>query len=231
MVLWLYTGVVLKTREKILQTSLLLFNDEGESHVTTVDIANEMDISPGNLYYHFKGKEVIIEELFRRFDVEMTDILAQSSIDSLQVEDYWFYLFVIFEEIYKYRFLYHNINDIMRTYERIQRPFSRILKAKSATARALIEHMMRQDVLLLNSKEELEMLIQQLVMTIIYWVDYNQLIYANVKNTRDNAHAIQMHEGVFQVMTLIGPHLAQHQHEFFNECKALLQRSIDKLGA
>ena len=65
-----------RTRERILDLSLRLFNDFGEPNVNTTLIAEQMAISPGNLYYHFKNKDDIIESIFQQFERELDKLLA-----------------------------------------------------------------------------------------------------------------------------------------------------------
>ena len=89
----------MKTRERIIQVSLELFNNEGEPNVTTVDISNEMNISPGNLYYHFRGKEELVGELFARFYEQFNVILREQGQNGLSIADYWVYVVVVFEHI------------------------------------------------------------------------------------------------------------------------------------
>ncbi|MEL8056328.1 MAG: TetR/AcrR family transcriptional regulator, partial [Pseudomonadota bacterium] len=74
----------MKTRDRILSAALDLFNEEGEAEITALDIANALEISPGHLYYHFKGKDALIQALFDNFEEEMRIILqgAQGLISS-----------------------------------------------------------------------------------------------------------------------------------------------------
>ena len=66
----------MKTAQRILLTATQLFNEQGERNVTANDIALELDISPGNLYYHFKGKDGIVSALFAEYYRELASILA-----------------------------------------------------------------------------------------------------------------------------------------------------------
>ena len=89
----------MKTRDRILNCALELFNRDGEPNVTTLDIANELGISPGNLYYHFHGKEPLTMQLLERFQADMAPLLDPPLEARLDVEDYWLFLHLIVERM------------------------------------------------------------------------------------------------------------------------------------
>ncbi|HDZ37314.1 MAG TPA: TetR/AcrR family transcriptional regulator, partial [Marinobacter sp.] len=89
----------IKTRDRILNTSLSLFNSLGEPNVTTLLISDELDISPGNLYYHFRSKGEIVEELFTAFEQEMLELLAVPEDVDISLDQQSFFLHLLFEAV------------------------------------------------------------------------------------------------------------------------------------
>ncbi|WP_395007165.1 TetR/AcrR family transcriptional regulator, partial [Undibacterium sp.] len=85
-----------RTRDRILDLSLKLFNDFGEPNITTTIIAEEMSISPGNLYYHFRNKEDIVNSLFIQFEEEINKKLAFPDGRKANIQDIWTYLHLTF---------------------------------------------------------------------------------------------------------------------------------------
>ena len=93
-----------KTKDRILAASLQLFNEQGERNITTNHIAAHLDISPGNLYYHFKNKQDIIAALFNRYQNRVEDILQVPKDRPLQPMDKLTYIQSVFQGLWDYRF-------------------------------------------------------------------------------------------------------------------------------
>ena len=102
-----------RTRERILELSLKLFNEIGEPNVTTTTIAEEMEISPGNLYYHFRNKDDIINSIFSQFEQEIEKRLRFPDDHRATIDEMWSYLQYMVDFTWRYRFLYR-IQDAKR---------------------------------------------------------------------------------------------------------------------
>ena len=118
-----------RTAERILDTSLELFNRFGEPNVSTTLISAELGISPGNLYYHYPAKEELITKLFDRYDAALTELL-QAADDVADVEDAWFFFHTLFELIWSYRFLYRDLNDLLSNNRKLELHFKFVLERK-----------------------------------------------------------------------------------------------------
>ncbi len=210
----------MKTRDRILQTALYLFNEEGEPNVTTVDLSNELDISPGNLYYHFKGKDQLIAELYDNFERNLQMILIAPIDEPLSVKDNWYYLYVVLEEIYHFRFFYNNLTDLLHRYPKINKRFCRILSLKEATTLAMLLELVKKEQLLATIPE-IERLSNSITLTITYWFNYQ-----SIKNTQLTDEKNIIHHGVYQIMSQLAPYLGDNQRLFYEKCQYLYEQVL-----
>ena len=215
----------MKTRDRILHTSLRLFNEEGEEHTTTIDIANEMDISPGNLYYHFKGKDQIIAELFHQYETALSGTLTAPIEKPLaepgNVEENWYYLYVVLEEMYQYRFLYHNLDNILQRYPDIHRNFKRLIQLKRATLYAICQTLLQQSVIDIREQQLLG-LVDNMTLNLTFWLNYDQLLY----DLREPS--VTIHQGVLQLLTMVAPYLGDEQLSFYRDCEAIYSNMLEQ---
>lgn len=103
----------MKTKERILQTSLMLFNTMGERHVTTNHIAAELGISTGNLYYHFPNKHAIISHIMDEYQAIMMDVLSLPDGRSMTLMDKISYFNDICEQFWAHRFLHRDLMHLV----------------------------------------------------------------------------------------------------------------------
>ena len=195
-----------KTRDRILDISLQLFNRLGEPNVTTLLISDELEISPGNLYYHFKSKSDIVEELYGHFDHEMNDLLAVPEDAEITLDQQNFFLHLLFETVARYRFIYQDLVNVLSRYDALQSPFRRLLKRKQKAFLTICESFRRQHMMEI-SDEELEALCEQLTLTACYWSSYDSLSHLQERDRVDPGR------GVYQMLSLLLPYLGEQERE------------------
>jgi len=188
-----------KTRNRILDVALRLFNEQGETNISTNHIADELEISPGNLYYHYRNKDDIIEQLFQRFEERMDQALVAPEGREVTLEDVWLQLHLVFECIWNYRFIYRDIINILTRNRSLRLRFARILKRGSSNAQGIMRGL-NETGAMRASAAEIEGLATNILVLATFWLNY-----ANVRGEKDEQRAIQ--QGIVQVMMLVSPFL------------------------
>ena len=197
------------TRQRILDCSLAMFNAQGEPTVTTNHIADELEISPGNLYYHFRNKDDIIEQLFARYEQRMDEALTPPDGRLPGLEDIWLQLHLVFECIWDHRFLYRDLLEILSRSRRLRIRFARILKRADDRAHAVMRGLSQADVIR-ASAAEIDAAATNILVLATFWLNY-----AAVRGDKDEQAAVR--SGIVQVMMLLSPFLRDAERVHLNQ--------------
>ena len=200
-----------KTRERILTSSLAMFNEQGEPNVTTNHIADELEISPGNLYYHFRNKDDIVEHLFQRFEAHMDQAMLVPEDRDADLEDIWLQLHLVFECIWEFRFLYRDLVDLLLRQRKLKMRFSRILKRGHESIVEVCTGLVRSGVMN-ASRVEIEALANNIAMATTFWLNFEQIRPQIGSKTEPD-----LGRGIYQVMMLLAAYLREGERQHLND--------------
>jgi AcrR family transcriptional regulator len=199
-----------QTKDRILEASLAMFNAQGEPNVTTNHIADELGISPGNLYYHYRNKDDIVEQLFARYEARMDLALLVPDGRLPTLEDVWMQLHLVFECMWTFRFLYRDLVDIVSRNRKLKQHFARILNRAAASAEKVLKGLARAEIMR-ATPDEIHATAENVLLIATFWLNYN-----TVRGARSDASQEDLTHGIYQVMLLIAPFLRDAERMHLN---------------
>ena len=194
-----------RTAERIAEVTLGLFNRFGEPNVSTTLISAELRISPGNLYYHFASKDVLVNHLFDQYESAMLALL-DAAPDVRDIEDTWFFLHSLFERVWNHRFLYRDLNNLLSGNRHLEMHFHAVLTRKTHAFRQMLESLATSGLMRIDP-DSVETLSASMTVMVTYWLSYEYV--------RDPRHAMEpanaglaLTRGAQHVLALLTPYMA-----------------------
>lgn len=189
----------MKTRERILAAALLLFNKSGTAAVSTNHIADELGISPGNLYYHFRNKEEIIRALFEQQFARWDADYAFPGDRLPNLGDLRHVVRASFVTAWEYRFMYRELIALLRRDPELHQRWVEIRARGFAGFRELFNLFVAAGVLRDPGDPAVVTRLAELVWLISeFWL-------ASVEVSGETVDAAQMERGVMLMLQVLDP--------------------------
>lgn len=186
------------TRERILQASLELFNASGERSVTTNHIAAHLAISPGNLYYHFRNKQMIIAELFERYEANVDSFLQLPEGRALNIEDKARYLEALLSAMWDYRFLHRDLEHLLGSDAQLAERYRLFAQRHLRSAQRIYQGFVEAGILDMTPPQ-VEALAVNAWIIMTSWVQFLCSLHGTPDQALDRG---MLRRGIFQLLAL-----------------------------
>ncbi|KKO46320.1 TetR family transcriptional regulator [Arsukibacterium ikkense] len=190
----------LRTKDKILQASIALFNQVGERQVTTNHIAAHLGISPGNLYYHFRNKEDIVRQIFKEYAKLLETRIKPPSAQTEALDALAEYLDVVFELMWRFHFFYANLPDILARDSALQQDYARVQQGVLERVTLVLKALKAKDVIAI-ADDDITDFAHSVKLLVTFWISYLKT------QAPDKAiNQASVYQGVLKVLLLFKPY-------------------------
>jgi AcrR family transcriptional regulator len=191
------------TRTRILDTALALFNERGTANVTTNHIAEELGISPGNLYYHYRNKAEIVRGLFTRVMAAWAENYALpagkaptfSTMDAMAAGN--------FEIQWAHRFFFRDLTMLLAADPELAAIYRKNRETGMANTIVLLKHFIAAGLMTAPSdRRALDEITQLLWLVGDFW-----LVFKDVGG--EDVTQADMDQGVRMFRRILSPHIKE----------------------
>ena len=188
-----------KTRDRVLASSLILFNERGFSNVTTASISKHANVLEGSLWYHFNTKKDLLAEHVKI----LTNVFSNENktVDSKDFKSIINGIFNSYEILWDFRYILRD--DFQNT---LQKNCDVLLSVRKTNnyldewADERIRHSSKIGLLNIDSKNTEN--ISEIILIIgRYWMDFSKKKYPN-----ESINNLRL-KGLNQIITVLSPFL------------------------
>jgi AcrR family transcriptional regulator len=216
----------MKTRERIIQASKELFNEQGERKVTTNHIASHLGISPGNLYYHFKNKQQIIFDIYLIYEKQVDDQLQMPLDRPLTIHDKLIYLQDIFKGLWEYRFIHRDLQHLLQIDENLHKRYNDFFKRCLSRVQNIYMGLRDSGIISASDKEVRALALNTWIL-VTSWFGF---MHTNLLVEEGQEESLELlHAGMYQIFALESPYLTADYREPVSLMVSSLGQSLEQI--
>jgi AcrR family transcriptional regulator len=217
----------MKTRDKIIQASIALFNEQGERNVTTNHIAADLGISPGNLYYHFRNKEDIILSIYEEYARSLLlETMPEVNPDVKPLDAIILYMDVVFHAMMKFRFFYSNLPVLLAKNPLLHDKYVEVQSVISTRVSELLLSLKEAEMMAFD-EADLPDIVSILRLVNTFWLSFYQ-----TQNSDKDINDSVFYQGVLKILVIIHPYITDSAMSEFLEARTMYrQRCQDSIAA
>jgi AcrR family transcriptional regulator len=179
-------------RDMILSKALVLFNERGYMEVGVRQIARELDISPGNLTYHFGKKEDILMALLGQFSEQNSRLYEEYFASPPSIKRFLYLMKGVFESQYEFRGVYIGNYFVQAELQKRDRFDYRIITRKRRDAFEKIFTGLKDAGQISVNEEDIEYLISHITLFGRFWLSEATLFEKSPDKEKTTVYYLRM---------------------------------------
>ncbi|WP_438423902.1 TetR/AcrR family transcriptional regulator [Aquimarina macrocephali] len=194
-----------KKKKLILEVARTLFNEKGYSQVTIRMIALKLDMSSGNLNYHYKKREDIFEALYFEMVSEFDERIKNLKNTEVSVTQIRNDIEQSMIRMIDYKFFWTNLYNLLTVSKKVKKHFQEVYKSRITGCFLLFEKMKNQNLMRDSSFElEYSFLAERMINYGNTWL-YSTRLYVNKLNSNDiDNHVNTLLSMLYPFLTSLG---------------------------